>query len=80
MTSRNETYKLIAKALSDILPETDEVQIGQDHNKLFLRLNNQVFGIVVEEKPQFDRLPYEEAVDAARNFMATLPFPYARVE
>lgn len=79
MTSRNEVYKLIDRALSDKLADKlagkDDVEIGQDDTRMFLRVNNQVFAITVEERTQFNQLEPDRATAAAKEFMATLPYP-----
>lgn len=77
MTTRNDVYNHIGEALQDHLPEDGSADIGMDHNKLFLRMGGQVFAISVEEKQQFKSTP--NPVEAARNFMATLPYwPWRR--
>lgn len=72
MATRNDVYNHIGEALQDRLPEDGSAEIGMDHNKLFLRMGGQVFAISVEEKQQFRNV--KEPIEAARNFMATLPF------
>ncbi|TPN48567.1 hypothetical protein [Mesorhizobium sp. B1-1-7] len=78
MTSRNETYKLIANAMLDKMPKSDELQVAQDREKLYIRLTNQVFTIEVDELVQFNNLGDEEAIKATKNFMDKLPFPYTK--
>jgi hypothetical protein len=74
MLSRKNIYRHIAEALADRLQDDCLVELGMDHNRLFLRLGGQIFAIQVEEKTQFRVAA--DSVTAARNFMATLPVPF----
>ncbi len=74
MVTRNDVYNHIGDALLNVLPEDGSAELGMDHNKLFLRLNGQVFSISVEEKQQFRNA--DDPTSAAKGFMSTLPYPY----
>ncbi|CDX57458.1 hypothetical protein MPL1032_220011 [Mesorhizobium plurifarium] len=78
MTSRNETYKLIALAILDKLPPSDELQIGQDRERMYIRVTNQVFSITVDEVTGFNELGDEAAIGATKEFMDKLPYPYTK--
>ena len=74
MTNTKEIYKLIAMRLASNLPKVGDIDMGQDHMRMFVRIEGQVFAITVEERPQFQKA--YNPVSAARDFMANLPVRY----
>jgi len=74
--SKKDVYNHIAEALLEHLTEADDAQVGMDNDKLFLRMDGQVFSIAIEERTQF-RFMAKPAL-AASNFMSSLPIVFKR--
>lgn len=72
MTSRNEVYKMIAKAIMRDGQLDSESSIAQGSNgTMYLRLRDQVFAIGVEEIDRISQHP--NAMEQADLFMKTQP-------
>jgi hypothetical protein len=79
MTTPNELYKYLAKSMirNGILKGENEVA-QSSNGDMFIRVNNQVFKLHLEEIQAISQ--HSEAEKVAKEFMQTQPYPYTEAD
>lgn len=75
MTTKNEVDNHMRDALESALPEDGSAELAMDNNKLYLRMDTQVFAVTVEDEEQLGA-----SERAAHEFMASNPsWPWSTI-